>query len=203
MKIRFAFLFVVSIAMLFSGCSDDDDKSPTGPGGGGSIDPMPLKIGNWWALHTVVTLNDLPLSDDYDTMRIDTSLTWGGKLWYGDKSDSSYFRNESDGVWNLLMDSEHPAGLSELMVKYPVSVGQSWMTPSDSMTYRVVALNQTVVVPAGSLTGCINCTGTTPDGATFNLSYKPGLGQVKSEGTIDFLGTPMHIDMQLSGYHLE
>ncbi|MBM3328612.1 MAG: hypothetical protein FJY67_03945 [Calditrichaeota bacterium] len=195
-------VFTLPTLIFLLACSDNNPTS-TGGGGGGGRDStvhqiMPLGLGNWWAFHSVVTLQGMPFIETEDTLRIDTTFERGAGVWFGGTGDSIFFRNSASGLRRLIIGGNYPGGFDELFIKYPARVGDEWITPSDSAVHRVTATDGLATVPAGRFGNCIVITQTLRQGTINQYYFKPFTGTVQIDGYLDFFGVPMESQTKLT-----
>jgi len=198
--------FLISLTLLlivftFTACSDND--SPVVP----NNDPLvltPLKVGNWWRMHTVVDRDGVPFYESTDTVRIDTSFAWGGFVWFGSSGSNYFQRNNIDGLWTLYLYPSGDSGRVELTYKYPVTVGESWTTQPDTIIYNVESIEKTVVTPNATYLNCIQYNSIVTTSNEMNIEYfKPGVGKILSNSIIEISGNLVRAKIEIISYHLE
>ncbi len=180
--------------VILPGCGDDDDV--TSLNGDGMFKPMPLAEGNYWVYSTEAFIADSLTSSTIDTFRINRIINrfefpYNNITWYGDKDENIYYRNAVEGIWILDLSgesSEEP----RLVYPYPVSENQSWIeiVGQDTVTYTVVSISDTVIVPTGQFSGCFHIRGTnTGSEYTYDEWFKPEVGVVRGLYTAPLPGS--------------
>ncbi len=187
-------MLVLTIIFTVSACSI----------AGGNDELWPLTIGSYWIYEIETHMGDAPVLNSLDTTTIEKKITWGGHTWYGEEYDEGgdYHRDAKEGLYNLSINAEYPDGKAELIIEYPIKIGNS-QTEADSTTIIIEAIDETVTVPAGKFDGCYLCKMTMPGGMTGSMWMKPGIGMVKmqlkaKQGDMDIRSV-----QNLKEYHLK
>jgi hypothetical protein len=167
----FLMLLIVQMLSVLSSCGDD----ATGPAPEEG-DWLPLAVGNQW----VAEVEGWFLDEQSDTVDVDGTMERsiqgllqheGGFQVYEMVTRTEFtFSNPDtsivgrDTTWIYLRDTgDELRGYAdtlsdeyELLVRFPLTLGDSWNPWPDSLQYatEVVSLDSTTEVPAGTFTGC-------------------------------------------------
>ncbi len=164
---RIILFLVVQVALLLSatiyvGCGENDTSGPTKP----EDAIVPLSVGNYWAY--VDTVFDSGVVTQVDSYKVGvtgtTTITHSDRIYevflvkpFDMETDqpndyASLRRNESDGLWSFgTMSSMHTRIVRSLLVKYPVSVGDTWQHAYiETSRVECVAVNEEYETPAGT-----------------------------------------------------
>ena len=159
-------IHIITIAIiLFSlfGCKKDD--SSTNPGPSSDFVPLPLKVGNTWIYNSTN-----PNRSGQDTFSISGTATLNEESGYRLNNDGCYYK---DGILYLCKANSPSTTIEVVFPKNPV-VGQTWIV--DDNTWKLVATNVSITVPAGTFS-CYKITiaGTSPS----NVYWASGKGFIK------------------------
>jgi len=209
----------VLIALVFS-CGD----STTGPGPSPADEWIPLTVGNWWTssydgfmvIGTVADTFDVSGSMERNVTALlqhhegfqvyevrslteliltnsDTSIVYPDTQFIYLRKTNDELRGYQDTV----------STYHELIAKYPLTLGESWLAYSDeTKVYEVTSLNSSVTVPAGTFSGCAVITQTDPDEPYFQYdSYQ----HMETGVVFDYivLGGFQDITVSLESYYVQ
>ena len=152
---RLTITLIIAAALfigIMAGC--EEEASPTSSGTPTQL--FPINNSSSWVYEVEARQNDSLLYRSTDEVSYDSSVVWGGSLWYGSpvNQTSIYWRNGVDGVWRLKFDDVNPAGVAEKYYAFPAEAGETWYIPSDDDTVNVVSTSEVVEVPAGTFDNC-------------------------------------------------
>jgi len=93
--------------------------------------------------------------------------------WDSYNTDSATVVGESsEGLFNGIPNSEYMQSL-----KYPITIGEEWTDLYEGDSSKVVAIDETVITPAGTFTNVVKV-----ENNHGSISYyAPNIGQIKSE----------------------
>ena len=139
---------------------------------------MPLAVGNKW----VYTMDSSGVILPEDTLYIPSTGNYNGKTVYQlyesrKPYNEMYLGYENTDLWGYSIIQN----ISRLMFKYPVSVGEWWIGGGSGDSTVCLSINETVVTPSGTYTGCIKYQSF--DGP-YDVSieyFKPGVGLVGTD----------------------
>ena len=184
---KLGLLILVCCLIAIIGCSKDE---PTGPGSGDGAQIWPLKAGNNWSYIDdanpgtvsrrlrIVGTESLAKSNlvDVFTVVMEEVAT--------SDTDTMLVRNESDGIHFYEDNGGHA-----LVFKYPVSAGDSWDNPFESVSITCMSTNEAVQTPAGNFTCIVYRLADTGDIAQgtyyLELYMAPGVGWVADHSPAD------------------
>ena len=119
---------------------------------------------------------------------IEDTIDWyaqrcDGDVWYFGEIALNYedgFLNDIDGSWRTGTDDAEPGILMKANPQIGDIYRQEYFLNEAEDMGEVVALNQTVTVPAGTFTGCVQTEDWTPiePGVTEWKFYAPGIGMI-------------------------
>lgn len=138
----------------------------------------PLSVGNYWITEV---RNIAGYVINYDTAKILYSTTYQGKTMYGvynssfsTQSDSILVCIQNDGLWAYNLTQNW----SQLIYKYPISVGEIYLGGGNGDTVKCLSISDTITTPSGFYSGCIKLE-KHDEGHIVEYEYiKPGLGSV-------------------------
>ena len=138
-----SFLFII-----FSSCKKSD-SNPVNPG---TVNySISLKIGNEWTyLATSFDSTGNVTQKDTVTFKIQGDTTIQNEKWYFIGIGNIAYElltNRSDGLW-YMMTNGSLKGIPYLFAKFPCQVNGTFLS-IDSMSTKVLSINQNVSVPAG------------------------------------------------------
>ncbi len=139
---RSFFIIIVVASLIFLTACPDDPNSPSTP-----VEILPLALGNYWIMESL-KLDSVGsvLRTTYDTLEINDEMTYQGKQYF--MLTNVGVRNGSDGMYQLIHDTENDTYQEVLTLKYPAKAGDVFMSGSDEIT--VMATNISITVPAGT-----------------------------------------------------
>ena len=182
---------VLAVALIFTGCKKDDpepdNNTPTTPTS--SVFTF-FKTGATWTYDTYDSDPGNPhISQSFTINSINAqkyaNVTWNvagmytiTQEWYADDTKFSMLCSQGGGTMLVFCDANPTVG--EFWA-------ETWTDTSGTVTdsCRIVALNETVTVPAGTFTNCIKILETTSEDPVYykyiwlSLTY----GVIKTEGT--------------------
>jgi hypothetical protein len=186
-KIRLLALALLSVLWI-SACSKTD-SNPASPNNSGSL--LPLALGNQWIMQTYTYdfASGGMKASSIDTVKFIKDTLIQNEKWYT-SGDGAYTTNRTTGVWQY-----NAADGMRLYFKYPAQVNDSYMIINgdgvkgyDTMTVKVLSLDQSVTVQAGTFS-CITYQWSVPaNKGTITYQFAPGKGLVlmQSEGPNPF-----------------
>lgn len=207
MKKLFPVWLMLAVVIAVAGCKKDDDPDPTDntPTTPASSVFTFFKTGATWTYDTydsdggahfnqVYTISNI--SSNYATVSWNVAGIYSMTVtWYADNSVFSMLCSQGDGK-KLVWCDANPT-VDEMWFE-----GWTDSTGTVTDTCRIMAVNETVTVPAGTFTNCIKIKETTSDDPVcykiFWLSLSAGV--VKTEGT-DMQDYPTIIYEDLSSHN--
>jgi hypothetical protein len=139
---------------------------------------MPLAVGNKW----LYTIDSSGVTLPEDTLYIPSTGNYNGKtVYYLYESrkpyNEMYLGNENNGLWGYSIIQN----ISRLMFKYPVNAGEWWIGGGSGDSTVCLSVNETVVTPGGTYTGCIKYQSFDgPYGYSYDY-FKPGVGLIGTD----------------------
>jgi len=147
-------LIIIFCAFYLSGC-EKDNNALTEPEG--TIEILPLAVGNQWIFDFEFYVNDTLHQVLTDSMIIDSTYEWQGNVWHvlkeqiGIYSSINFYRNTEDGLW--MMHPTYQDTTAGLYFKYPAVPGDWWVNGRGD-TMMVKSITDTINIPAGTFSGC-------------------------------------------------
>ena len=187
MKKNILFLFVI----LFAISCKKDDPSPTPTTGD-------IKIGTAWVYKsTQFDETGTVLSSSSFTLTITSQETLLGETWWVATSGgaTTYIRKAADGYYTIAN------GISQLNFKVPAALNDTWRTTyssaaSDYSDFRVMAVNQNVTVPMGTIS-CYYAEGNDSNSLEDKIWYNAANILVKQEQYDESSTGTMYMDSSL------
>ena len=186
-------------------------------------DWVPLTVNNWWLTYTagsfVNTNGDTVATwtGTFDTRITDVVQHTGGFSVYKERvwtnittltPDTTY--NYADTLYSYFQRTDEELRCYDdtvtteydIWLKYPVTLGETWMKSDSSQAeLEVTSLSTTVTVPAGTFDNCIVVRETLQVGSSTSVTnhyYHRGVGQVQNVISSEtMLGT-----IKLTGYNI-
>lgn len=210
-------LAVISIP-VFTGCS----SSSTGPSG--PVNYFPVAMGNRWTM----TMSGFVIPAGVDTVTVTgtfertvidtTTHAMGYKLWVMEEISATTFTQgdttvtyrDTSYAYTMESDSELVAYDDtitteyEILVKLPVTVGETWepYTDDNSVTREILSISTIVSVPAGSFSSCLHLQDTDSEAPDDNWEMwsAPGIGPCRVETDAVDSSEVIHIEGELQSY---
>ena len=186
---------LIMSSFVITGCGDDDDNNDNN-----SI--YPLAVGNTWvsrdSTYTFIEGLGGSFEIEIDTLIINSTGVFDGNTYYGDSTDG-WSRNTNDGVYNW----NDSLGIEELIVLYPVSVGDKFYSSMINDTVEVLSTSFNVTVPAGSFE-CVRYQGMNESLGNMVMDFylSAGVGMVKMEMSTSSAGYDMTMISKLQSYNI-
>ena len=142
---------IVLFVFLLVSWACEDAGSPVNFGES-SAPILPLKTGNTWSYRISLydTLGSL-IELYFDTVVVQSPTIVSGEEWYLWRDPDEYLADQTSGTWyrNIRSDTMSAPGL---FYKYPVSVGESWISPHmmySTISVKAISTDAVIDVPAG------------------------------------------------------
>jgi hypothetical protein len=211
---RYLIAVSILVAVLLAGCGGSS-SGPSGP-----TDYYPLAVGNWWIMDldgyvlwgadtvTVTAVNENTVTrttthaqgfDLYEIEQISTMTFTHPDTTFSDTDTTFTYIAESDSevvAYDDTITLDH-----EVMLKLPVTVGETWNPYSDEpdIVREILSITVSVSVPAGSFSGCLHMEDRDPQAPDdeFEAWAAPSVGPVRM--LIDSSGV-FHVEGELRSY---
>jgi hypothetical protein len=156
--------------------------------GAAPADYFPFTVGNRWVYESSEGSKEAPALESWEVIRQEGKVfvmhiqqpfvTLGGL--------EEVFEPVADGVQRRAQDA--PPADATLILKLPLTAGSSW-EGADGGRYAVTAVGETVTVPAGTFTNCVEVTRWHKKTSTTVIStYASGVGMVQREEKFPLFG---------------
>jgi len=150
-------------------------------------DYFPLALGNRWVYASSEGSEDAPALESWEVIRQDGKafviriqqpfVTLGGI--------EERFEVDGEGVKRYVPDTIPPE--SRLIFKFPPAAGVRWQSGDE--IYAITAVAETVTVPAGTFSHCVQVTRwNKATKVTIISTYAPGVGLVQREESFPVIG---------------
>lgn len=151
------------------------------------VDYFPLAVGNRWVYESSEGAETEPALESWEVVRQEGDafvireqqpfVTTGGV--------EELFMVTTDGVKSRAKEAASPD--FSLVFKNPPAAGANWQT--DEGHYAVTAVGETVTVPAGAFTNCVEVTRWKKETKlTIVSTYAPGVGMIQRQETFPVIG---------------
>jgi hypothetical protein len=156
---------------------------------------FPLAVGNRWVYESSESTPDMPVVETWEVARQEGNafIVQVKQPYVTIEGLEERFLSVTDGVGRLgdtavpppAQEAQHADAL--LFLKTPLTGGASWQTAEGR--HAVTAVGETVTVPAGTFTNCVEITRwNTGSKITVVSVYAPGVGMVQREETFPLIG---------------
>ena len=99
----------------------------------------------------------------------------GWDYWVSNEKDTYIVREDINGLYTGNPESSYSTD-----IEYQIRVGKSWGASDDGDIARIVSINKTVKIPAGTFKNCIGVTYKYEDGDVYTMYYAKNVGFVKT-----------------------
>ena len=171
---------VLLLAVLWISSCSKKDSNPVTTNNSTTI--FALVIGNQWIYqnYTYDSASGTLILAARDTAKITRDTLIQGEKWFT-SGNGSYSANRSDGNWEydtisgMQLNFKYPAQVND---SYKVIIFDSGGHGSDTEKVKVLSINQSVTVPAGTFS-CVTYQWSNPTGdAIATFQFAPGIGLV-------------------------
>ncbi len=158
----------------------------------GPADYFPLAIGNRWIYESSEGTEAAPALEAWEVIRQEeTNFVLRIKQPYvTSESVEELVAASADGVSSLSREAgDHNTQdtASQFFLKSPLTPGATWKNGGGR--YAITAIDETVTVPAGTFTNCVEVTRWSTAGTATVISlYAPGIGMVQREERFQIIG---------------
>jgi len=149
---------------------------------------FPLSTGNRWVYEVQDRTDGAPPTEEYWEVTREEQGAYVLRIRPSDLTTGGFeesFIPTSEGVKRFARetkDKDHPP----FFLKGPLQIGTIW--EDDDGTYEITSLDETVTVPAGTFSHCLEVTNRRKGGkATVITLYAPGVGVVQREETFPII----------------
>ena len=155
---------------------------------------FPLAVGNRWVYESSESTAAAPVLESWEVFRQQGENAFSVRIkqpYAASTNLEEMFVTTTEGIKHLggqgRVDAEFASAAPRLFLKLPPEAGATWQ--NEDGRYAITAIDETVTVPAGTFTDCVEVTYWTADGkATVTSSYAPGVGMVQREERFSILG---------------
>jgi hypothetical protein len=156
---------------------------------------FPLAVGNRWVYESSESTPGMPVVETWEVARQEGNafIVRVTQPYVTTEGLEERFLSVADGVARLGDTARRPPAQeaqdsdARLFLKTPLAAGASWQTAEGR--YAVTAVAETVTVPAGTFTNCVEVTRWNTGSKIAVVSvYAPGVGMVRREETFPLIG---------------
>lgn len=155
-------------------------------------DYFPLAVGNRWTYESSEGTEAAPALETWEvTRQEETNFVLQVKQPYvTTERIEELIAASTDGVSSLSRtaeDHQTQETASQFFLKSPLTPGATWKNGTGR--YAITAIDETVMVPAGTFTNCVEVTRWSTAGTATVISlYAPGVGMVQREERFQIIG---------------
>jgi hypothetical protein len=153
---------------------------------------FPLAVGNRWVYESSESTNVTPVVESWEVTRQEGNafVLQIKQSYMTAEGVEEFFVSTADGIRRLnrqTASSEAVGAEPRFFLKAPLTVGATWKNADGK--YTVTAINETVTVPAGTFTNCVEVTHWSASGTVTTITlYAPGVGMVQRDETFSVIG---------------
>jgi hypothetical protein len=153
---------------------------------------FPLAVGNRWVYESSESTEVMPVVESWEVTRQEGNafVLQIKQSYMTAEGIEEFFVSTADGMRRLDRQTasfEAVGAEPRFFLKAPLTVGATWKNADGK--YAVTAIDETVTVPAGTFTNCVEVTHWSASGTVTTITlYAPGVGMVQRDETFSVIG---------------
>lgn len=153
---------------------------------------FPLAVGNRWVYESSESTDVTPVVESWEVTRQEGNafVLQIKQTYMTAEGVEEFFVSTADGIRRLDRQTasfETMGAEPRFFLKAPLTVGATWKNADGK--YAVTAIDETVTVPAGTFTNCVEVTHWSASGIVTTITlYAPGVGMVQRDETFSVMG---------------